>query len=106
MSRSTWLEGRVPPVPIAFQPWMDELRGVGSTHLSEPGAEAFAEAAESALNQSLNPTGRERGGAFDLLAADGLVTYACEAIVMQSQDPLPALRTVVQRLTRLGTPVD
>ena len=106
MSESKWIEGRVPPVPIAFRPWMEEPRTMGSANRSGPSPEALAEAAEKALTRSLGPSGRERDGAFDLLAADGMITYACEAIVAKSSDPLPGLRTVVRRLTRLGTPVD
>lgn len=106
MSRSPWLEGKEPPVPIAFRPWMCEPRAVVSAAPSEPSPEALAQAAKSALGRSLHPTGRERGGAFDLLAADGMVTYACEAIVMKFPAPLPALRTLVQGLVRLRTPVE
>jgi hypothetical protein len=48
-----------------------------------------------ALERALAGTG-ERGGAYDLLAADALLTYACEAAAAES-DPEAALLRIVER---------
>ena len=43
------------------------------------GYEDLVREAERALDRALEPEDRPRGGAFDLLVADALVTWAAEA---------------------------
>jgi hypothetical protein len=80
LSRSDWLLSVDPPVPSGFGPWLalpgetsDEAEGP----LPDPGT--LTTAAMAALGRALAPEGRERGGAFDLLAADAFATWAAEA---------------------------
>lgn len=83
-------------VPDAFRPrleaWLEE--GGGAER------EACLDAALRALAVALRPEGRERGGAFDLLAADALVTLACEAAASEA-DPGAALEDVLERVARV-----
>ena len=92
MTLSEWLESRTPPVPGPFRPWMapevpDAAAGVPS----------LVREAEAALARALTPEGRPRRGAFDLLAADGFLTYACEA-ALDEEDARGALEEMVRRL--------
>ena len=50
----------------------------------------------AALDQARGRPGRIRDTAFQLLAADALVTYACEA-ALEEGDPLAALRAILLR---------
>jgi hypothetical protein len=61
------------------------------------------EAAMEALGRALAPEGRERGGAFDLLAADAFVTWAAEAS-LDSEAPNETLREMAERLARGPAP--
>lgn len=91
---STWIAARVPPVPAGFSEWMrpgDPGRPATSTDLA---AEAAA-----ALDRTLVGSDRPRGGAFDLLAADGFLTWAAEAALDES-DPDAALDRLVDRFGR------
>ena len=72
-----WMEARRPRPPADLGA---RLRG----ELMRSGAETdvverLLVAAGAALEHSLRQPGRVRAAAFDLLAADALVTYACEA---------------------------
>lgn len=86
-----WLAGRTPPVPGDFAPWMEPGRP------DEPATmDALAREAEEALTLAADPQGRTRGGAFDLLRADGYLTYACE-IALEGDDPARGLSELVRR---------
>jgi len=67
-----WLESREPRVPAAFlgQLLPDEAEAVDISSLVGLG--------QAALKRSLTAKGKERRAAFDLLAADAFITYACE----------------------------
>lgn len=71
----TWLDGRDPPPPVELRSRLDDDLG-GTAHL----AARLTEAAVRRLRQARARPG-ERAAAFDLLAADAYLTYACEAAV-------------------------
>lgn len=64
-----------------------------------PDPVALETAALAALARALSPGGRERAGAFDLLAADAFVTWAAEA-GLDEEDPETRLRSLVRRVAR------
>jgi len=57
-------------------------------------SEALACAGRARLEAALSRPGIVRESAFELLAADALVTYACEA-ALESPDPLSALEQLL-----------
>lgn len=92
MTLEAWLATRTPPVPVPFQGWMRPA------YPDAPAStESLAREAEGALGRALAPGGRPRRGAFDLLAADGFLTYACEA-ALEEDDPVSVLDGLVRRL--------
>lgn len=68
-----WLKEREPKIPAPFLP---HLFGVSP---GPAGIENLIDSGEEALRRALQKTGQSRAGAFDLLAADAFLTYACEA---------------------------
>ena len=97
MTVAEWLRSRVPPVPGPFRQWMEP---------GDPDAratvDALAEEARRSLAAVADPVGRPRAGAFDLLAADAFLTYACEA-ALEADEPEAvdaALRGLVRRFSR------
>ena len=69
-----WLAEREPPAPREFLDWLEPVPS-RSTSISE----ALGDAAAHHLAEALERLGRNREGALHLLAADALLTYACEA---------------------------
>jgi hypothetical protein len=59
--------------------------------------EALLEGGLAELGRARAEPGRVRRSAFHLLAADALVTYACEA-ALEHADPEEALRRVLERV--------
>ena len=92
MTVQDWIGARKPPVPGDFAEWM--LPGDPS---APAGPESLFQEAQVALSRSLEPEGRPRAGAFDLLAADGFLTWACEA-ALETGDPSSVLKDFVRRL--------
>ena len=84
----TWIEARQPPAPMDLGPW--SRTGVESGSM----AERITRLARAALDEACAAPGRVRESAFHLLAADALVTYACEA-ALDEADPIAALRTIL-----------
>lgn len=88
---AAWIADRQPPAPGHFG---DHVRP------EEPGAPAGVEAlvreTEAALARALEPGDRPRQGAFDLLAADGFATWACEA-ALEDDDPETILLGLARR---------
>ena len=84
MTRRSWLDGRLtrPPEPleVELRARLGEVEGAGDP------ATVLQSAAEDALQRALGQPGRVRGAAFDLLAADALLTYACE-VALEGDDP-------------------
>jgi hypothetical protein len=60
----------------------------------DPSADALSSEARSRLAVARARTGRVREGAFRLLEADALLTYACEA-ALEHDDPEAALRRIL-----------
>lgn len=89
----SWIAARTPPVPGDFGRWMRP-----SDESAPAGVTALAAEAEQALSRALSPEGRPRGGAFDLLAADGFLTWACEAAI-ESDDPDAALQRLIEHFS-------
>ena len=87
-----WLATRTPPPPDALPLALPDGDG-------EVGA-CLGEAAAAALGRALAGEG-ERAGAYDLLAADGLITYACEHAA-STPDPEVELLRVLDRIGRPG----
>jgi len=85
-----WLAGRTPAPPDAFRLPLAEAEG-------DP-RERLTDAAVAALDRALAGTG-ERGGAYDLLAADALLTYACEHAA-SALDPEAELLRILARIGR------
>ncbi len=94
---SDWLDRRRPAAP-------EELDRRLRPHVagSAPPLEALVSATESALGAVLGaPDSRERAAAYELLAADALLTYACEAAI-EGAHPEAALEGVLEHLGRMG----
>ena len=83
-------------VPDALRPWLEAWLPPGSP---EDRATLLA-AGLRALEAALAPEGRERAGAFDLLAADALVTRACEAAAAEAE-PGAALAEILRQVARV-----
>ncbi len=91
-----WLEARSPSPPEGLKIRMarelegDARRGdAGDTSVA-----ALGTAAVAALTRALSVGGTDREVAMDLLAADGLLTYACEA-ALEGEDPGSGLDTIL-----------
>ena len=86
-----WLASRQPPVPPAFATRLDVPSGTEAA----PGSLTRLGAAALALT---DPAARlDREAAFQLLAADAYVTYACEAAA-DEDDPGSALAAVLEHV--------
>jgi hypothetical protein len=85
-----WLAGRSPRPPDALA--LSVPQGPGSV------AERLTDAGVAALERALAEAG-ERRGAFELLAADALLTYACERAA-SSADPEAELLRILELLGR------
>lgn len=86
MSESrAWIARRYPRPPSDLDAEISSDVGEGDAL-----AEELLAAARERLDAALARPGRVRQSAFDLLAADALITYACEA-VLESQDAMDAL---------------
>ena len=85
-----WLAGRTPAPPDALPLPVPDGPGDPTVRLTE--------AAAQALKRALAGAG-ERGGAYDLLAADGLLTYACERAA-SAPDPEAELLRILERIGR------
>lgn len=90
MEARAFLGTRRPPPPPALAAWL------GGTPLDGPALEGLVEAGVAELRRARRPAPAARERAFPLLAADALVTYACEAALAEA-DPEAALRTLVRR---------
>ena len=87
----TFLATRTPPAPVPLASWLEKipLGGDGTSAALLRGGLAELDASRAA-------PGRVRGSAFHLLAADALLTYACEA-ALAAGDPRVALVEILQQ---------
>lgn len=91
MDARAFLSTRTPAPPEALGKW---LAGVPLDE--NPPFEGLEREALAALDRARRVPGRIRESAFHLLAADALLTYACEA-VMESDDPATSLADLLRR---------
>lgn len=86
-----WLDEREPAPPLELREWLmvpdDGL----------PLVEALTAAGTQALAEAVRRPGRDREAAFHLLAADALLTYACEATAHEP-DVEARLRQILERI--------
>lgn len=96
---SGWLDGRIPAPPPELRRSLDSaLDARGSDGgASASTLDALGRGARACLEASISRPGRVRESAFDLLTADALLTYACEA-ALESEDPESTLRVLVSGL--------
>lgn len=87
-----WIETRTPAVPEGFETWM-----APASPNAELSVTALVREARRSLDRVQKSDDRTRSGAFDLLAADGFVTWACEAALGQA-DPVASLTGIVDSL--------
>lgn len=86
-----FLATRTPPAPAPLGRWLGDV-SFGSGVVCE----ALLRAGLSELDVSRSAPGRVRASAFHLLAADALLTYACEA-ALEDADPRIALVGILQQ---------
>jgi hypothetical protein len=86
-----WLKECEPKIPA---PFLLHLQGVSS---GPAGVENLISFGEGALSRALRKTGRKRAAAFDLLAADAFLTYACEAMATGGDVP-GSLEALLKRI--------
>lgn len=96
MSPDRWLDARRPTPPDALRGHFPGGVGAPASLADELGGRAL-----EALRRSLRTPGRVRESAFDLLAADALLTYACEA-ALESPDPEGVLGAILRRIVVEG----
>jgi len=88
----SWLARRSPPPPAPLSRWLEGVDAPGGA----PG-EALLEGGLGELGRARAAPGRVRASALHLLAADALVTYACEA-ALEAGDPAEALGRILSRV--------
>lgn len=89
---TAWQES-TPPPPDSVREWMERFGGEGL----DGDAASLTRGALRALREALARPGRDREAAYALLAADGLLTYAVEALLERS-DPDAALTELMDRV--------
>lgn len=87
-----WLDVRNPEAPADLRQSIEEA--VASSG-SAPTVEVLARAGKERLEAAVARPGRVRESAFDLLVADALVTYACEA-ALEADHPEEVLRDLAE----------
>lgn len=105
-----WLRARAPGPVMELERWLapegtadadgreraDEGRGRADAPPRDvPISEELARAAGHALERALARPGRVRESAFDLLAADALFTWACEA-ALEEDEPEERLHRILE----------
>jgi hypothetical protein len=100
-----WLAARADHVPATLSKRMEGALGERLDLEAGVTVEPFVEAAEELLHDCLDrrPGDAPRDIALNLLAADALMTYACEAAVERPDAELRA-RDVMLRVARVATP--
>jgi len=87
----SWLAGRRVSPPGSMSPWLGIEDEDGM-----PVWQSLARGGVAALNRARSAPGRVRESAYHLLRADALLTYACEAVAEESDDPENALVSILQ----------
>ncbi len=101
-SPNEWVAARTPPAPDELKAWLkipvdtsDPDGGVASV------PESLLRAGLLHLEEAVGRPGRDREAAYQLLAADALVTYGCEA-ASEAADVRGVLREVLDRVSTGG----
>jgi len=93
----SWLVERTPPPPEPLRRWLDGVE------LSDDAVlDALVHGGLLELGRARAEPGRVRKSAFHLLAADALITYACEA-ALERDAPAVELRRIVGLVAAPGT---
>ena len=90
-----WVAARSPPAPDELKAWLkisDDGSDLDGVVASVP--ESLLRAGLLHLEAALGRPGRDREAAYQLLAADALVTYGCEA-ASEADDVRGVLREVL-----------
>lgn len=89
-----WLDGRRPEAPAELRTAIEDAVGGASSGSMQ---DVLDLGTQGSLASALARPGRVRESAFHLLAADALLTYACEA-ALESEEPGPALTAILDGL--------
>ena len=87
----TFLATRTPPAPPPLAAWLQKLPLDGDEMSA-----GLLRAGLAELDASRSTPGRVRASAFHLLAADALLTYACEA-ALEAGDTRAALSDILHQ---------
>lgn len=93
----SWFDARRPPPPSDLRGHLAAGGGLGDGDV----VGSLTNEAVCGLNRARAATGRVRQSALDLLVADALFTYACEA-ALELPDPDAALRRIVRMAADAG----
>ena len=100
-----WVATRTPPAPDELKVWLkipddgsDPDGGVASV------PESLLRAGLLHLEEALGVPGRDREAAYQLLAADALITYSCEG-ASEAADVRGVLREILDRVSNGGAVV-
>lgn len=85
-----FLASRHPGPPAALEAW------IGSLSLEGPAEGALLRGGLAELRRARSRPGRVRESALSLLAADALLTWACEA-ALEAGDPEASMAVVLKR---------
>ena len=101
-SPTAWLATRTPPAPDELKAWLkipDNGANFDGGAASLPGCLVAGGLAH--LDEAVARPGRRREAAYQLLAADALITYSCEA-ASEAADVRGVLREVLVRVSAGG----
>ena len=101
-SPTAWLAARTPPAPDELKAWFkipDDGADFDGGVASVPGCLVAGGLAH--LDEAVARPGRDRQAAYQLLAADALITYGCEA-ASEAADVRGVLREVLVRVSAGG----
>jgi hypothetical protein len=102
MTVSEWLATRTPAPPPQLMARVRAALGRGADDDARLVADRCLDAAERLVTELLWTGRTARDSAFDLLAADALVTYAFEAAATDPGGATDRARVAIVRLARLG----
>jgi len=95
MDAGAFLAQRTPPPPPALGRWL------AARALDGEAAEALLRGGVEELARARRSPGKVRSSAWHLLAADALLTYACEAALAAAEPPL-AFEEILRRAASEG----
>ena len=88
----SWLSTRTPKQVFDLAPWL------GAVPAGEDVPSSLTFLGRRALGEALAAPGRVRASALHLLAADALITYACEA-ALEAEEPEQELGKILQEVS-------